>query len=422
MGLSRAEASDGGLGIPARPNTSTTSRASSTSGAWAWRSSRRRCIRGGFAIGLALELFHVHVERDPAQRSCCEGRDQRLLVDDFARRDVHQKGAGLHGGEGLAADQPGRLRRPLAADRHGVAVREQSVETLLAFQAVNPREVRYRLRVEAPRRVPVNPMPAPTHSRPTSRLSLGRGRETKGAKGRGSNSACSGASRAHRTGPVRGGGHARRRRVRIGQRWASSWTATPRFPRARPIAIRPWPWPLQRLRDQRRARRSLGLTGDELKARRAGGVTAPAPDPLRHGRHQPAPAPPGYGGGQAAMFDQLCRGRFIMASARAAPADRAGIHRHDPEGLGQDPPYRIDGKLWKIALERNIYPEYRVGWIPRQFQQPHPPIAISLLTRHSNTARTAGSVVGSRCRKISSTGGGPRGACSISSQPSGTRW
>src|SRR5262245_65942452 len=38
----------------------------------------------------------------------------------------------------------------------------------------------------------------------------------------------------------------------------------------------------------------------------------------------------------------------------------------------------------------NVYPEYKVGWAPRPFQQPHPPIAISLLTPHSKSARTAG--------------------------------
>jgi len=56
----------------------------------------------------------------------------------------------------------------------------------------------------------------------------------------------------------------------------------------------------------------------------------------------------------------------------------------------QDPPYRIDGRFWKITVEQHIYPEFKVGYVPRPYQQPHPPIALSLLTPKSTSARTAG--------------------------------
>jgi alkanesulfonate monooxygenase SsuD/methylene tetrahydromethanopterin reductase-like flavin-dependent oxidoreductase (luciferase family) len=108
----------------------------------------------------------------------------------------------------------------------------------------------------------------------------------------------------------------------------------------------------------------------------------------------------------AAMFDQLCRGRFIMGIGPGGLASDLelfdlGKPEQRPQMVlesidmilelwAQDPPYRMDGRFWKISLGNHVYPEYRVGWIPRPFQQPHPPIAISLLTPSSGSARTAG--------------------------------
>src|SRR6185436_15901629 len=31
----------------------------------------------------------------------------------------------------------------------------------------------------------------------------------------------------------------------------------------------------------------------------------------------------------------------------------------------QDPPYRIDGRFWKISLENAVWPEFKVGYVPR---------------------------------------------------------
>jgi alkanesulfonate monooxygenase SsuD/methylene tetrahydromethanopterin reductase-like flavin-dependent oxidoreductase (luciferase family) len=56
----------------------------------------------------------------------------------------------------------------------------------------------------------------------------------------------------------------------------------------------------------------------------------------------------------------------------------------------QDPPYHIDGRFWQISLEKAVWPEFKVGYVPRPLQQPHPPIAISILTPSSASARTAG--------------------------------
>src|SRR5499427_1354089 len=109
---------------------------------------------------------------------------------------------------------------------------------------------------------------------------------------------------------------------------------------------------------------------------------------------------------QAAMFDQLARGRFIMGigpgglvsdlelfdSGAAELRPQMVLESIDTvlELWAQDPPYRIDGRFWKISLEHAIWPEFKVGYIPRPFQRPHPPIALSILTPNSSSAKTAG--------------------------------
>jgi alkanesulfonate monooxygenase SsuD/methylene tetrahydromethanopterin reductase-like flavin-dependent oxidoreductase (luciferase family) len=108
----------------------------------------------------------------------------------------------------------------------------------------------------------------------------------------------------------------------------------------------------------------------------------------------------------AAMFDHLCRGRFIMGIGPGGLASdlelfEVGQAELRPEMLlesidivlalwAQDPPYRFDGRFWKISLADNVWPEFKVGYIPRPLQQPHPPIALSLITPNSSSARTAG--------------------------------
>ena len=108
----------------------------------------------------------------------------------------------------------------------------------------------------------------------------------------------------------------------------------------------------------------------------------------------------------AAMFDHLVGGRFIMGIGPGGLAsDLEMFSLGQPEQRPQmvlesidiilklwrdDPPYRIDGRFWNVDLSKHIYPEFKVGWIPRPYQKPHPPIAISLLTPSSNSAKTAG--------------------------------
>jgi alkanesulfonate monooxygenase SsuD/methylene tetrahydromethanopterin reductase-like flavin-dependent oxidoreductase (luciferase family) len=115
---------------------------------------------------------------------------------------------------------------------------------------------------------------------------------------------------------------------------------------------------------------------------------------------------PGTVAAHVAMFDQLCRGRFIFGIGPGGLVSDfelfdVGQAELRPQMMlesidivlklwTQDPPYRIDGRFWKIAVEQHIYPEFKVGYVPRPYQQPHPPIALSLLNPNSSSAKTAG--------------------------------
>ena len=79
----------------------------------------------------------------------------------------------------------------------------------------------------------------------------------------------------------------------------------------------------------------------------------------------------------AAMFDQLCSGRFIMGIGPGGLVSDlemfdVGQAELRPQMViesietvlklwAQDPPYEIDGRFWKISLKNGIWPEFKVG-------------------------------------------------------------
>ena len=107
----------------------------------------------------------------------------------------------------------------------------------------------------------------------------------------------------------------------------------------------------------------------------------------------------------AAMFDQLSGGRFIMGIGPGGLVSdlemfEVGQAELRPQMVqesidivlrlwAQDPPYEIDGRFWKFALKTGVWPEFKVGYIPRPLQQPHPPIALSIITPNSASAKVA---------------------------------
>ncbi|MBM3523731.1 MAG: LLM class flavin-dependent oxidoreductase [Alphaproteobacteria bacterium] len=57
----------------------------------------------------------------------------------------------------------------------------------------------------------------------------------------------------------------------------------------------------------------------------------------------------------------------------------------------QDPPYEIKGKFWDVSLKDTIVPEFGIGWMPKPFQKPHPPIAMSAMSAGSASVKFAAS-------------------------------
>ena len=54
----------------------------------------------------------------------------------------------------------------------------------------------------------------------------------------------------------------------------------------------------------------------------------------------------------------------------------------------QDPPYVFKGKYWDIKLEESVIPEFGIGALPKPYQKPHPPIAMSAMSTSSSSVRT----------------------------------
>ena len=110
--------------------------------------------------------------------------------------------------------------------------------------------------------------------------------------------------------------------------------------------------------------------------------------------------------GQVAMFDHLSRGRYIMGigpgglvsdfelfdvtQAELRPAMMQESIDTVLRLWREDPPYAVEGQFWSVKTKKVVWPEYQVGYVPRPYQQPHPPIALSLLSPNSPSAFTAG--------------------------------
>jgi len=108
---------------------------------------------------------------------------------------------------------------------------------------------------------------------------------------------------------------------------------------------------------------------------------------------------------EAAQFDNMCKGRFMMGVGPGglisdfelfkAP-DVHGRNRMVVEATNmiqkiwtQDPPYDLKGEFWNIQITDAIMPELGVGFMPKPYQKPHPPICISLASPNSSSAKTA---------------------------------
>ena len=109
--------------------------------------------------------------------------------------------------------------------------------------------------------------------------------------------------------------------------------------------------------------------------------------------------------GLAAMFDQLSEGRLMFGIGPGGlPSDFELFKNTDaaerPKMMAesidmilqiwaQDPPYEIKGEYWDISLKEAIWPELGVGRMAKPYQKPHPPIAASIMSPFSSSARRA---------------------------------
>ena len=55
----------------------------------------------------------------------------------------------------------------------------------------------------------------------------------------------------------------------------------------------------------------------------------------------------------------------------------------------QDPPYDLKGEFWNISLKDGIDAKLGIGYMPKPYQQPGPPVFISLASPNSSSAKTA---------------------------------
>jgi alkanesulfonate monooxygenase SsuD/methylene tetrahydromethanopterin reductase-like flavin-dependent oxidoreductase (luciferase family) len=101
---------------------------------------------------------------------------------------------------------------------------------------------------------------------------------------------------------------------------------------------------------------------------------------------------------QLAMLDHLLDGRLnVGISPGALPADAEIFDQLDRDRPAMfleaidhvialwttDPPYRRDGRFWKITTERMHVPETGMGTIAKPLQRPHPPILVTAVAPHS---------------------------------------
>ncbi len=105
-----------------------------------------------------------------------------------------------------------------------------------------------------------------------------------------------------------------------------------------------------------------------------------------------------------AMLDHLSGGRLNLCFGPGSVTADQELYGADPKNAAEmideaidiilklwtsDPPYKYDGKYWKIALEKNVDEETGIGYIPKPLQRPTPPIAVPGMSRNSSSMKTA---------------------------------
>ena len=110
--------------------------------------------------------------------------------------------------------------------------------------------------------------------------------------------------------------------------------------------------------------------------------------------------------GEAAQFDHMSRGRFILGIGTGSlVSDFELLGNGDPalrnrmlielidmieKIWSQDPPYDIAGEFWSTRIASSVNARLGVGIMPKPYQVPHPPICATAASPNSQTVRIAG--------------------------------
>ncbi len=104
---------------------------------------------------------------------------------------------------------------------------------------------------------------------------------------------------------------------------------------------------------------------------------------------------------EAAQFDQLSGGRLMLgvgpgglnsdAELFGRPdMDERFVHAmesidHVLAAWTGDGPFRFEGEHWQTSLTEQLWPGYGVGQLPKPLQQPHPPLAMAMVSPSGRT-------------------------------------
>jgi alkanesulfonate monooxygenase SsuD/methylene tetrahydromethanopterin reductase-like flavin-dependent oxidoreductase (luciferase family) len=104
------------------------------------------------------------------------------------------------------------------------------------------------------------------------------------------------------------------------------------------------------------------------------------------------------------LLDHLSRGRLNLCFGPGSVTADQELYGLDPKQASEmveeaidiilylwtsDPPYRHHGKYWKIDLSRSVDKETQIGFVPKLYQDPIPPIAIPGMSRNSLSMKNA---------------------------------
>jgi alkanesulfonate monooxygenase SsuD/methylene tetrahydromethanopterin reductase-like flavin-dependent oxidoreductase (luciferase family) len=99
------------------------------------------------------------------------------------------------------------------------------------------------------------------------------------------------------------------------------------------------------------------------------------------------------------MVDTMLEGRFILGVGpgglisdaemmQSMDEDRNALFVESMDHMialwTQEPPYRLQGRKWRLTTERTFTPDLGMGAMLKPFQRPHPPIVVTAILPDSN--------------------------------------